>query len=255
MGFYQRMILPHLLDRAMRDRHLAPYRRRTLEAAEGLVLEIGAGSGLNFPLYAARRTASSRSIRRRRCFSCRPAPREARVPVSLLRGSAESLPFAEAVFDTVVTTWTLCSVADPLTALREMRRVLKPGGKLLFVEHGLAPAQRVAAWQHLLTPCWKAIAGGCHLDRRIDALIRAAGFRIDAARNRPHAGSETLDVHVPGQRRILTPRLFFGEAVQQPVAAGAAQIGLAAAALRAARGVRRIPRMRRPRRRANPCGR
>ena len=191
MGFYQGMILPPLLDRAMRDRHLAPYRRRTLEAAEGFVLEIGAGSGLNFPRYAAGLD---------RVVALDPSPPllllaarrrgEARVPVSLLRGTAESLPFAGAAFDTVVTTWTLCSVADPLAALRETRRVLKPGGKLLFVEHGLAPTKRVAAWQHLLTPCWKAIAGGCHLDRRIDELISAAGFRI-----------ESLDTgHMPGPK-------------------------------------------------------
>ena len=180
MGIYQRCILPHLLDWAMRDCHLAPYRSRTLNAAEGLVLEIGAGSGLNFPLYAEgsdRIVALDPSppllfLAARRCG-------EARVPVSLLRGRAEILPFAGAAFDTVVTTWTLCSVADPLAALRETRRVLKPGGKLLFVEHGLSPAPRIAAWQHFLTPCWKAIAGGCHLDHRIDELIRAAGFRLD----------------------------------------------------------------------------
>src|SRR5215217_7423753 len=175
----------------MRDRHLTPYRNRTLAAADGLVLEIGAGSGLNFPCYAE---GSDRVV------ALDPSPTllllatrrrgEARVPVSLLRGSAERLPFADGGFDTVVTTWTLCSVADPLTALRETRRVLKPGGKLLFVEHGLAPAPRIAAWQRFLTPCWKAVAGGCHLDRRIDELISAAGFRI-----------ESLDTgHMPGPK-------------------------------------------------------
>ena len=180
MGLYQRFVLPFLLDRAMRDPHLAACRRRTLDAAEGLVLEIGAGSGLNFPRYAEELE---------HVVALDPSPSllllaarrrgEARVPVSLLRGSAENLPFADTVFDTAVTTWTLCSVADPLTALHETRRVLKPGGTLLFVEHGLAPTDRIAAWQRRLTPCWRAIAGGCHLDRRIDALIRAAGFRID----------------------------------------------------------------------------
>ena len=180
MGLYQRCVLPHLLDWAMRDRHLALYRNRTLNAAEGLVLEIGAGSGLNFPLYAEGSdhiVALDPSLPLVRLAARRCG--EARIPVSLLRGTAEILPFAGVAFDTVVTTWTLCSVADPLAALREARRVLKPGGKLLFVEHGLSPAPRIAAWQHLLTPCWKAIAGGCHLDRRIEDLIRTAGFRLD----------------------------------------------------------------------------
>jgi SAM-dependent methyltransferase len=100
--------------------------------------------------------------------------------VSLTRASAERLPFLDAVFDTVVMTWTLCSVADPALALAETRRVLKPGGRLVFVEHGLAPEPGVARWQRGLTPCWRHIAGGCHLDRRIDDLVCAAGFRLDA---------------------------------------------------------------------------
>jgi ubiquinone/menaquinone biosynthesis C-methylase UbiE len=180
MGLYERLVLPLLLDWAMRDHRLAPYRSRAIDAAAGLVLEIGAGSGLNFPRYAD--TAD-------RVVALDPSPSllrlaarrrgEACVPVSLLCASGELPPFPDAVFDTAVTTWTLCSVADPLAALRQARRVLKPGGKLLFVEHGLSPAPRIAAWQHRLTPCWKAVAGGCHLDRRIDQLIRAAGFRID----------------------------------------------------------------------------
>jgi ubiquinone/menaquinone biosynthesis C-methylase UbiE len=180
MGLYERFVLPRVLDWAMRDDQLAPYRRRTLEAAEGLVLEIGAGSGLNFPRYAEglnRVVALDPSPELLRLADRRRG--DARVPVSLLRGSGESLPFADAVFDTAVTTWTLCTVADPVAALREARRVLKPDGKLLFVEHGLASTPRIAAWQRGLTPCWKPIAGGCRLDRRIDELIRAAGFRID----------------------------------------------------------------------------
>lgn len=99
-------------------------------------------------------------------------------PVQLVCQPAEQLPFSDESIDTVVGTWTLCSIADPAAALREMRRVLKPGGQLLFVEHGFSPDAEVAAWQRRLTPVWKKIAGGCHLDRRIDTLIRSAGFDI-----------------------------------------------------------------------------
>jgi ubiquinone/menaquinone biosynthesis C-methylase UbiE len=105
---------------------------------------------------------------------------DALVPVSLLQASAEHVPFAGATLDAIVMTWTLCSIASPLAALMEMRRVLKPGGQLLFVEHGLSPEIRTARWQHRLTPYWKRIGGGCHLDRKMDDLIRAAGFHINA---------------------------------------------------------------------------
>jgi SAM-dependent methyltransferase len=91
---------------------------------------------------------------------------EARLPVSLIRASAEQLSFADAIFDTIIMTWTLCSIPNPVAALIEMRRVLKAGGKLVFVEHGLSPESGVACWQHRLTPCWKRTAAGCHLDRK-----------------------------------------------------------------------------------------
>jgi ubiquinone/menaquinone biosynthesis C-methylase UbiE len=104
---------------------------------------------------------------------------DAVVPVSLIRGSAEYVPFADAVFDTIVMTWTLCSIPNPVAALTEMRRILRPGGRLTFVEHGLSPEIRTSRWQRRLTPYWKRISGGCHLDRKTDDLIRAAGFAVD----------------------------------------------------------------------------
>jgi ubiquinone/menaquinone biosynthesis C-methylase UbiE len=96
--------------------------------------------------------------------------------VSLVLASAEQLPFADTAFDTFVMTWTLCSIPNRGAALAEMRLVLKPRGRLLFIEHGLSPEPRIKRWQHRLTPCWKRIGGGCHLDRKMDDLIRAAGF-------------------------------------------------------------------------------
>jgi ubiquinone/menaquinone biosynthesis C-methylase UbiE len=181
MGFYDRHILPRLIDLAMHSRVLDRHRRRAVALARGCVLEIGVGSGPNLALYGPeveRLCAIDPSPELLRLAGERST--EARVPVSLVRASAELLPFLDAIFDTVVTTWTLCSVADPALALSETRRVLKPGGRLVFVEHGLAPEPGVARWQRGLTPCWMHIAGGCHLDRRIDDLVRAAGFRLDA---------------------------------------------------------------------------
>jgi len=180
MGFYEKLVLPRLLDLAMRNSRLASYRQRAIETARGLVLEVGVGSGLNLPLYGPAVTcvvAVDPSPELLRLASKRTA--DAVVPVSLLRASAEHLPFPGAVFDTIVMTWTLCSIPNPIAAVMEIRRVLKPGGQLLFVEHGLSPEIRVARWQHWLTPCWKRIGGGCHLDRKIDDLIRAGGFGID----------------------------------------------------------------------------
>jgi ubiquinone/menaquinone biosynthesis C-methylase UbiE len=180
MGVYDRLIVPRLLDLAMRNRLLDRYRQRTIETARGLVLEVGVGSGLNLPLYGpavARVVGLDPSPQLLRLASIRAA--DSLVPVSLLRGSAEHVPFADAAFDTIVMTWILCSIPNPIAALIEMRRVLKPGERLLFVEHGLSPEIRVARWQHRLTPCWKWIGGGCHLDRKTDDLIRAAGFGLN----------------------------------------------------------------------------
>jgi ubiquinone/menaquinone biosynthesis C-methylase UbiE len=181
MGFYDRVILPRLINLAMRSNRLVGYRQSTIEAARGLVLEIGIGSGMNLPLYGppvTRVCGIDPSPELLRLAGRRAA--EASVPVSLVRASAEQIPFRDAAFDTLVMTWTLCSIPDPGAALREMRRVLRPGGRLLFVEHGLAPEPGVVRWQRRLTPCWRRIGGGCHLDREMDDLIRAAGFAIDA---------------------------------------------------------------------------
>ena len=181
MGFYRKVVLPRLIELAMRNSQLGGYRQQTIGAARGHVLEIGVGSGMNLPIYGSAVD---------RVCGIDPSPelldraRErvaaARVPVSLARAAAEQLPFRDAAFDTLVMTWTLCSIPNPSAALNEMRRVLKPGGRLLFVEHGLAPEPAIIRWQHRLTPCWRRIGGGCHLDRKMDDLIRNAGFRVDA---------------------------------------------------------------------------
>jgi len=180
MGFYEDRILPFLIHLAMRQRRLAAYRSRVIPAAEGRVLEIGMGSGLNLPFYTGKvqrvigLDPSPKLLSMARKVLPRVTP-----SVEFVEGSAESVPLEDTSVDTVVTTWTLCSIPDAQRALREMRRVLKPGGRLLFVEHGLAPDPNVRWWQDRLTPVWKRLAGGCHLNRAIGALIENAGYQIE----------------------------------------------------------------------------
>lgn len=156
------------------------------------MLEIGIGSGLNLPLYGATTTSviglepSSELLR-----MARPRASAAAVPVTLLDASAEAIPLDSGSIDAVVTTWTLCTIPNAPLALAEMRRVLKPGGVLLFVEHGRAPEPGVARWQDRLDPLWSRIAGGCHLNRKMDELIIGNGFRIESLANARLPGPRT----------------------------------------------------------------
>lgn len=180
MGFYQDRLLPQLVHLAMRQRNLVPYRTRIISHAEGRVLEIGIGSGLNLPYYSAQAECvigldPSRTL----LAMTREAAQRAAVPVELIESTAEEIALFNRSIDTVVTTWTMCSIPDVARALGEMRRVLRPGGRLLFVEHGRSPDARVRLWQDRLTPTWRFVSGGCHLNRAIRELIEGAGFRIE----------------------------------------------------------------------------
>ena len=180
MGFYSDIILPRLCDLAMRNKLLRPIRERVIGAAEGRVLEIGVGSGLNLPFYRPPvREVLALEPAAKLMAMAQNASRSTIMPVSFLEASAEAIPLADHSVDTIVTTWTMCSIPHADTALAEIRRVLRPGGKLLFVEHGRAPDESVRRWQDRLTPAWRAIAGGCHLNRPISSMIEGAGFRID----------------------------------------------------------------------------
>ena len=180
MSLYQDRILPYVIHASMRQRSLAAYRERVIARAAGRVLEIGAGSGLNFPLYGGtiEHIVALDPSPKLLAMARRAAGKAAR-PVELLEASAEAIPLPDRSIDTVVTTWTLCTIPDTARALAEMRRVLKPDGRLLFVEHGRSPDAGVRRWQDRLTPLWKRLGGGCHLNREITDLIENGGFRIE----------------------------------------------------------------------------
>ena len=204
MGFYSDIILPRLCDLAMRNKQLVPFRERVIGAAEGRVLEIGVGSGTNLPFYRSPvREVLALEPAPRLVAMARSAPHVTSMPVSFLQASAEAIPLDKYSVDTIVTTWTLCSIPQPGAALAEMRQVLRPGGKLLFVEHGLAPDEAVLRWQDRLTPAWRYISGGCHLNRPIRSMIDAAGFRIDRIETGYMPGPKPMTFMYEGSARPI----------------------------------------------------
>lgn len=180
MGFYDKYILPRVLDLAMRNKDITRLRAEWVPKARGTVLEVGIGSGLNLQFYssaALRITGVDPSLELQQMARKRAG--ELQCTIEFLSQPADaSLPLEAASVDTVLSTWTLCTIPNPLRALQEMKRVLKPDGQFIFIEHGRSPLPGVAVWQDRLTPVWKHIGGGCHLNRPIDELIESAGFRI-----------------------------------------------------------------------------
>ena len=179
MGLYSRFVLPYLTDFAMRDKAARARRSEIVPGAEGIVLEIGIGSGLNLPFY---------STAVKHLYAVDPSPELLAMtrrkvegmtfPVDLRCESAERLSLDGGSIDTIVMTWALCTIPNPTRALREMGRVLKPQGRMIFVEHGLSPDSGVRAWQNGLNPIWSRVTGGCNLNRKIDDLLVSSGFNI-----------------------------------------------------------------------------
>jgi ubiquinone/menaquinone biosynthesis C-methylase UbiE len=205
MSFYAKYVLPRLIDVAMKNEETARLRAAWIPRARGEVLEVGIGSGLNLRFYSPEVTrvyGVDPSVELGRLARRRAAAGSTKVEF-LLQTAEEELPLANASMDTVVVTWTLCSIPNALSALQEMKRVLKPGGRLIFLEHGRAPDPGVRVWQNRLTPFWKRIGGGCHLNRKIDELITEAGFQI----------SELTTGYLPGPRPMTYTYQGFAQLV------------------------------------------
>jgi ubiquinone/menaquinone biosynthesis C-methylase UbiE len=206
MGFYSKYILPRMIHLVCKAETNARQREKVVPRARGKVLEIGAGSGLNLPFYdvAKVRHLSALEPAAEMWALAEEAVRKTDFPVDYVQASAETIPLESASMDTVLVTYTLCSIPSAEEALREMRRVLRPEGELVFCEHGAAPDRKVRKWQDRLDPIWATFSGGCHLNRDIPALLESTGFDI--------ATIETM--YLPG----LKPMTFnyWGSARKKP---------------------------------------
>jgi len=200
MPFYDERILPQLINLACSNRPIQKQRAKIVPQASGDVLEVGFGSGLNMPYYDATQV--------RKIWGLEPSSGMRRKAQSMVRASSievefialpgEEIPLENRSVDTVLITYSLCTIADPVTALQGMRRVLKPGGRLLYCEHGKAPDHSVLRWQERLNPAWRRIAGGCNMHRDIPALLRAGGFHITSDERMYVPGAKVLSYNYWG---------------------------------------------------------
>ena len=203
MSFYENRILPHLIDLACSTKPSQKQREKIVPLAEGDVLEIGFGSGLNLPFYDPRKVRRlwglepSEGMRRK----AQPLVEASGLDVEFIALPGEDIPLKTDSVDTVVVTFSLCTIPDVIAALEGMRRVLKPGGSLLYCEHGMAPDKSVRKWQRRLNPAWRRVAGGCNLHRNIPKLITRAGFELSVDER----------MYVPGIRMLSY--MYWGRAM------------------------------------------
>lgn len=185
MNIYEDRILPYIIDRACSMGQVMKLRSQLVPQAKGVVLEVGMGSAINMEFYNPDQVdmvyglEPSKGMRRKAGANLARSP----IKVEWLELPGEKIPLADHSVDTVLLTFTLCTIPDWQAALKQMRRVLKPGGELLFLEHGESPHEQTRKWQHRITPGWRKLAGGCHLNRHIADLIRHGGFEIRELEN------------------------------------------------------------------------
>lgn len=204
MNWYEEHILPVCLDLVCGCRPILKQRAKVVPRAAGVVLEVGMGSGLNLPWYDRARVTRiyglepSEGMRHR----ARRRVEESGLPVEFIDLPGESIPLDDASVDTVLVTYTLCTIPDVAAALAGMRRVLRPEGRLIYCEHGRAPDAGVRRWQERLNSAWGRFAGGCNMNRDIPALIIAAGFEIEDDRRRYIPGPRILSYNFWGSARV-----------------------------------------------------
>lgn len=205
MSFYDERILPHIIDRACSLGQVMKLRSQLVPRAKGIVLEVGMGSGINLEFYNPENVdlvyglEPSEGMRRKAQTNLARSP----VRVEWLNLPGEKIPLADESVDTILLTFTLCTIPDWHSALMQMKRVLKPGGELLFLEHGESPDASTRKWQHRITPGWKLLAGGCHLNRDIASMIRETGFEI----------TELENLYIPKAPKIAS-YIFKGRAIK-----------------------------------------
>ena len=205
MNPYQRYVLPKMIDIACGMGAVMKLRAQIVPQATGEVLEIGIGSGLNLAFYNPNKVTAITGVDPAAQMQALAHTRADAIdiPVEIIAVDVQGIHAATDRFDSIVMTFTLCSIEDPIAALTEMARVLKPNGRLLFCEHGLAPDLTVERWQHRLTPLWKPLAGGCHLDRNIPALLSTGGFSVEELSEQYLSGPRALTYMYSGWARPI----------------------------------------------------